>query len=85
MCENLVEIALNADLMICESAFPDDCKVSGHLTPSLAGNIAQAAGVKRLVLTHFYPACENVDIENQCRSTYNGSIILATDLMRLTL
>ena len=81
VCEALVTLAANADLMVCESAMPDEKKVSGHLTPSLAGKIAQAAGVKRLVLTHFYPACEAVDIENQCRSTYNGEILLARDLM----
>jgi ribonuclease BN (tRNA processing enzyme) len=85
VCEGLTDIAANADLMICESAFPNDQKVDGHLTPALAGEIAQAAKVKRLVLTHFYPACENADIENQCRSTYSGKVILARDLMNLTL
>ena len=85
VCDGLKAIAANADLMICESAFPDDQKVDGHLTPALAGEIAQAANVKRLVLTHFYPACEDADIENQCRSTYNGRIILARDLMTLNL
>jgi ribonuclease BN (tRNA processing enzyme) len=85
VCDGLQAIAAEADLMICESAFPDEQKVDGHLTPSLAGQIAQAAGVKRLVLTHFYPACETVDIENQCRSTYNGLLVLARDLMTLTL
>jgi ribonuclease BN (tRNA processing enzyme) len=72
-------------LMICESALPDDQKIDGHLTPSLAGRMAQAAGVKRLVLTHFYPACETVDIENQCRTTYNGELLLARDFMTLIL
>jgi ribonuclease BN (tRNA processing enzyme) len=85
VCDSLTTIAAGADLMICESAFPDDQKVDGHLTPALAGRIAQAAAVKRLVLTHFYPACENADIENQCRSTYNGKIVLARDLMTLAL
>ena len=85
VCDGLTAIATDADLMICESAFPDDQKVDGHLTPSLAGKIAQAAAVKRLVLTHFYPACEDAVVENQCRSTYNGSIVLARDLMTLTL
>ena len=85
VCDSLTAIAADADLMICESAFPDDQKVEGHLTPALAGKIAQAADVKRLVLTHFYPACDNADIENQCRSTYNGLVILARDLMTLTL
>lgn len=85
VCESLTELATDADLMICESAFPDAHKVDGHLTPSLAGKIAQEANVKRLVLTHFYPACDKVDIENQCRSTYSEKIVLAKDLMPLTL
>ena len=85
VCNGLSQIAANADLMICESALPDDQKVDGHLTPSRAGKIAQTAGVRRLVLTHFYPACDDVDIENQCRSTYNGSVVLAEDLMTFSL
>lgn len=85
VCDNLTKIAAGADLMICESAFPDDQKVRGHLTPSRAGRIAQAAGVKRLMLTHFYPACEHRDIAKQCRSTYFGKILLAQDLMKVTL
>ncbi len=84
-CDGLQIIATDADLMICESAFPDDNKTDGHLTPSLAGRIAQAAGVKRLVLTHFYPPCETVDIEKQCRNTYSRTLILARDLMTLIL
>jgi ribonuclease BN (tRNA processing enzyme) len=85
ICDGLSAIAANADLMVCESAFPDDQKVDGHLTPALAGAIAQAADVKRLVLTHFYPACDDADIENQCRSTYSGEVVLAQDLMNITL
>lgn len=85
VCDGLSAIAADADLMICESAFPDNQKTDGHLTASLAGKIAQSAAVKRLVLTHFYPACEAADIENQCRSTYTGQVILARDLMTFTL
>lgn len=85
VCEGLTQIAADADLLICESALPDEQKVDGHLTPSRAGKIAQKAGVKRLVLTHFYPACDDADIENQCRSTYNGSVVLAKDLMTFKL
>lgn len=85
VCDGLTTLAAKADLLICESAFPDGQKVDGHLTPSLAGRIAQSAGVKRLLLTHFYPVCEGADIENQCRSTYSGPVILARDLMTVTL
>ncbi|MEZ4526076.1 MAG: ribonuclease Z [Desulfobacterales bacterium] len=83
VCENLVTLARNADIMICECSLPDAIKVSGHLTPSLAGQMASRAGVKKLVLTHFYPQCDDADIVSECRKTYAGSLVLAEDLMRI--
>ena len=85
VCEDLVHIAQNADLFICESALPDDLKVDGHLTPSLAGDIATRAKVKKLVLTHLYPECDTTDIEIECRKTYQGPLVLAEDLMQFDL
>ncbi|MBW2637083.1 MAG: MBL fold metallo-hydrolase, partial [Deltaproteobacteria bacterium] len=84
-CENLVELSRNTDLLICEAAFPDEKKAKGHLTPSLAGKIATEAKVKTFILTHFYPECESIDIEAQCRRTYKGDLILAEDLMPIEL
>jgi ribonuclease BN (tRNA processing enzyme) len=84
-CENLVEIARNADVLVCEAALPDELKVEGHLTPSGAGEIAARAGVKQLVLTHFYPECDQFDIEGQCRKTWKGPLTLARDLMTIEL
>lgn len=81
--ENLIALSKNADLLICESALPDDYRMKGHLTPSLAGDIATRAGVKKLVLTHFYPECDQTDIELECRKTYDGPLALAEDLMRI--
>jgi ribonuclease BN (tRNA processing enzyme) len=51
----------------------------------MAGDIASRAGVRRLMLTHFYPACDQADIEAECRRTYSGPLVLARDLLRLTL
>lgn len=81
--ENLVKLSDNADLLICESAMPDNLKVKGHLTPSLAGEIARQANVKKLILTHFYPQCDDYDVKSQCRKTYQGPLILAEDLMNI--
>lgn len=83
--ENLVILAQNTDLFICESALPDNFQVPGHLTPSLAGKIAAEANVSFLVLTHFYPECDQADVAKQCRKTYNGKLILAEDLMTFEL
>jgi len=84
-CDNLVTLAKDADVLICESALPDELKVIGHLTPCLAGEIATRAHVKKLVLTHFYPECDAVDISGQCRKTYKGPLVLAEDLMEIEL
>jgi len=84
-CENAVRLATDADLLVCECALPDGMKVDGHLTPSLAGRIASEARVKHLVLTHFYPECDGVDIEAQCGKTYSGGLLIAEDLMQIAL
>jgi len=81
--ENAVELARNADLFICESSLPDEVKVEGHLTPSIAGIIATRANVGLLVLTHFYPENDRFDIESECRKTYSGPLVFARDLMEL--
>ncbi len=80
-CEALAELADSVDLLICESSTPDENKVPGHLTPSLAGAIASRAKARRLVLTHLYPPCDQVDIVKQARRTYKGPVTAAEDLM----
>jgi len=84
-CESLIKIAKDVDILILECSFPDEKRVSGHLTPSLAGQIAKRSNCKKLILTHFYPVCDSHDILNQCRSVYQGEIVLAEDLMRFVL
>jgi ribonuclease BN (tRNA processing enzyme) len=81
--QELVSLARGADLLICECALPDAHKVMGHLTPSEAGQMATEAGVGHLVLTHFYPQCDTVDLTAQCRRTYAGALALAHDLLTL--
>jgi len=83
-CEEIVDLARGADLLILECSFPDGKEIAGHLTPSRAGDIATRSEVKRLLLTHFYPECLSSDRETQCRKTYQGELILATDLMSLS-
>jgi len=82
-CPGIVEISRAADLLVLECSFPEGRKVPGHLSPSWAGRIAAEAGVRRLVLTHFYPACEGTDITGPVRERYQGDLVLAEDLMRI--
>ncbi len=86
-CEAIVELAAEADVLICECSFPDALKVAGHCSPATAGRIATEADVGRLVLTHFYPPCDapGVDIAAEARAAYGGELILGTDLMKIVI
>jgi ribonuclease BN (tRNA processing enzyme) len=53
--ENLIEAARDADLLLCEATLIDseaDSLPRGHLSADEAAATAEAAGVKRLLLTH---------------------------------
>lgn len=84
VCEGLVEAARGADLAVFECSFPDGRKAEGHLTPGEAGALASRSGAKRLLLTHFYPECDGEDLLGQCRKRYAGEILLAEDLLRVS-
>jgi len=82
-CTELIELARDSDLFVCECALPDRENPDSHLSPSLAGKIAAEAGVSRLVLIHFYPEVESEPIYDLVRREFSGQIILGQDLMRI--
>jgi ribonuclease BN (tRNA processing enzyme) len=79
--DSLVALAREADLLVLEAANP--FKVPGHLTPQEAGRLAARAGVKRLLLTHFYPPCDEVDMAALAAQEFSGEIIRAEDGLSL--
>jgi ribonuclease BN (tRNA processing enzyme) len=85
-CDGLIEVAADADLFVCDCAFPDELRTAGHLTPKLAAQAAERARVKKLCLTHFYPECLGHDLLAQARAAgFRGELVLATDLARFEL
>ncbi len=83
-CEEIVSFAQDANLLILESSFPENSPVQGHLTPVQAGFIASKARAQKLLLSHFYPECLGTDIPAQCREQYGGELIIASDLLEIT-
>ncbi len=55
VCENMIELSENADLLIAECSFKPGQVEWGwsHLKPEDAANVAKQAHVKKLALTHF--------------------------------
>jgi ribonuclease Z len=88
LCDAAFELADDADLLVCESTFADaDAALAdayGHLTAGQAGQIAAAAGARRLVLTHFSQRYEDgaevAQLRRDAAAAYDGDIVLAADL-----
>jgi ribonuclease BN (tRNA processing enzyme) len=81
--EAIITLAEGADIAVIECSMPDDAKLDGHLTPVLAARIGCRAGVRKLVLTHFYREVTAVDILSRVREVFAGKVILAEDGMRI--
>jgi ribonuclease BN (tRNA processing enzyme) len=75
----LAEWARGADLFLCECSLPQAMAVPTHLTPEQCGALAAAALPKHLVLTHFYPPVEGVDVRALVGAHYAGPVTLADD------
>jgi ribonuclease Z len=90
LCDAAFELADDTDLLVCESTFADaDAALAddyGHLTAGQAGQIAAAAGARRLVLTHISQRYDTTGAQQLLRdaaAAYDGDIILASDLDRV--
>ena len=81
--DSLVALAQGADLLVLEAA--SSIKIPGHLTPTEAGRLAARAGVRRLLLTHFYPPCDEVDVAALAAREFSGEILRAEDGLRVDL
>ena len=76
--QTLVELARDADLLLCEASWPSDPEPPPgiHLTGREAGDHATQAGAKRLLLTHLMPFHDPAVILAEAKETYDGPLEL---------
>jgi ribonuclease BN (tRNA processing enzyme) len=77
--EDLAAWAMGCDLLLAECSLPDGHTVDGHLSPATVGRLAARARAAQLVLTHFYPPTEQVDVRALVAEHYAGPVALASD------
>jgi ribonuclease Z len=87
-CDGALELASGADLLVCEATFlSSEAELAeryGHLTAQQAGRLAQEAGVRRLVLSHFsrrYP--DPARFGQEASAEFDGDVIVADDFERI--
>lgn len=75
----LGEWAAGCDVLLAECSLPAAMAVPSHLTPEQVGDLAAAAMPTLLVLTHFYPPVERVDVAAIVGERFAGDVALAHD------
>ena len=78
-CDGVLDAARSADLLLSEAAFiEDDPAVRGiHLTGRRAGELANEAGARHLVLTHLQPWTPQATVRSEALTAYDGPVDLA--------
>lgn len=78
-CEALVSLARRADLLLCEASFAEgpDLPANLHLTARQAGDYAEQAGVRHLVLTHLVAWNDKQRSFDAASEAFTGTLSLA--------
>lgn len=83
-CEEIVELARGADILLIECSYPDGTVTDGHMTPSEVAVVAKESGAKRVVITHIQPELDPVEAVRIIRASgYKGEVNVAEDGMRI--
>lgn len=84
----LVELAQGADVLLADATWQESARPLPdgiHMTGREAGRVAADAGVATLVLTHILPTNDPEVTAAEAAEVFDGEIVLATDLLELTL
>lgn len=81
VCESVVALAQNADILIHEATTIDEA-MPGHSSARQAGAQGQRAGVKKLVLVHLPPDGNVNAIHAAAAAEFNGKVVVCKDFKR---
>jgi ribonuclease BN (tRNA processing enzyme) len=85
--ERVAALAAGADLFVCEATLGphgvEHTGVHGHISAAEAGLLAQKAGVKALMLTHYGAECDTLELKRAAQVAFTGDIAVADDHMQI--
>ena len=80
--ERVVALARDSDVFLCEATLlhgEHEHGMRGHSTAVEAAEMAKAAGVRRLILTHYGDDSTSADLDQPAAAEFSGEIIVADD------
>jgi ribonuclease BN (tRNA processing enzyme) len=84
-CRSVIRLCRQADVAVLDCSFPADRPGPGHMHAGECGQVAREAGVRRLILSHFYPVADQANVRLQARRQYRGTIVRGKDLMTVSI
>ncbi|MFF2446248.1 MBL fold metallo-hydrolase [Neobacillus sp. NPDC058068] len=85
--EEFIEFSRNSDVLLCECNFygHQNGQSAGHMNSVEAGQFAEKAAVKQLILTHLPHYGTLSDLINEASGEYTGIIKLADEFLSISL
>lgn len=80
-CDAIMRLAKDVDVLIHEATGEG----LGHSSPKQAAEIAQRAGVKKLVLIHYPTDVDPDEWVHRAKNSFSGEVVLAQDFMTLSI
>lgn len=79
--DGICELAAGSDLLLAEATLdePECGSVRGHLTAHQAAELAASAGVKSLMLTHFWYDADRDAAAREAGERLNADVLIASD------
>lgn len=87
-CDAVRDLARGSSLFVCEASLglgSEDPSARGHLCAIEAGALAQEAGARRLLLTHYGSEYAPGELEDAAESVFNGPCSVADDGTEVTI
>jgi len=82
--KSLATFATGVDLLVADCSSLEADRREGHMSANQCGILAREAGVKTVLLSHLYPAAyPDEERLEECRSEFDGEVLLAEDFMEL--
>jgi ribonuclease BN (tRNA processing enzyme) len=81
-CQAITELARDADVFVCEATLCTagaDAQPRMHSSAREAGEMAHAARVKRLILSHYGSECDTRTMLEAARGAFDGPVTVADD------
>ncbi|MBU0569254.1 hypothetical protein KKB40_00540 [Patescibacteria group bacterium] len=75
----------DSDIFVCDASYSKGKGAVAHMDTYDIGTIAQKNNVKKVVLSHFYPQTDNIDLAKEVKEKFSGEVIRGKDLMVISL